>query len=191
MTIELRSPCRSLASFLLLTLCVSFTRVEYAFPQQPQVPLIPDDVTWEPAIQYDTAGAMPVNLMMDVVRPRKQSGRLPAVVCIHGGGFRAGNRESYLPLCIRLAQRGYVAATVSYRLSPRDQFPAPVHDVKTAVRFLRANAARFGIDPERIGVTGGSALCFSDSRVESRSWKGTTQESDCWRSMLPVASCIS
>ncbi len=78
---------------------------------------------------------MPVNLMMDVVRPRKQSGRLPAVVCIHGGGFRADSRESYLPLCIRLAQRGYVAATVSYRLSPRDQFPAPVHDVKAAVRW--------------------------------------------------------
>jgi acetyl esterase/lipase len=112
--------------------------------QQPQLPSIPDDVIWEPAIEYAIAGAMPVNLMMDVVRPRKQSGLLPAVVCIHGGGFRAGNRESYLPLCIRLAQHGYVAATVSYRLSPRDQFPAPVHDVKAAVRWLRANAARFG-----------------------------------------------
>ena len=157
MTMRPRSLLRSRAGFLLLTLCVAFARTKYAFPQQPQVPAIPDDVTWEPAIQYATAGAMPVNLMMDVVRPRKQSGRLPAVVCIHGGGFRAGSRESYLPLCIRLAQRGYVAATVSYRLSPRDQFPAPVHDVKAAVRFLRANAVRFGIDPERIGVTGGSA----------------------------------
>jgi len=127
------------------------------FGQQPQIPTIPDDVIWEPAIEYAAAGAKTVNLMMDVVRPRKQSGRLPAVVCIHGGGFRAGNRESYLPLCIRLAQHGYVAATVSYRLSPRDQFPAPVHDVKAAVRWLRANAARFGVDPDRIGVTGGSA----------------------------------
>jgi dienelactone hydrolase len=60
-------------------------------------------------------------------------------------------------LCIRLAQHGYVASTVSYRLSPTDQFPAPVHDVKAAVRWLRSNAARFGIDPERVGVTGGSA----------------------------------
>jgi acetyl esterase/lipase len=127
------------------------------FAQQPQVPAIPDDLIWEPGIEYAAAGAKTVNLMMDVVRPRKQSGRLPAVVCIHGGGFRAGSRESYLPLCIKLAQRGYVAATVSYRLSPLDQFPAPVHDVKTAVRWLRAQAARFGIDPERIGVTGGSA----------------------------------
>src|SRR5262245_13562297 len=94
-----------LAGMLLLALlavvCIA------AFAQQPQIPSIPDDVIWEPAIQYATSGAMPVNLMMDVVRPRNQNGRLPAFV-----GGRA-NREGYLPLCIRLAQHGYVAATVS------------------------------------------------------------------------------
>ncbi len=142
-------------SIRFLVLCFLLQGVGHS--QQGSKLAVPEDVLWEPNIEYAVAGAMPVNLMMDVVRPRKQSGRLPAVVCIHGGGFRAGSRESYLPLCIRLAQHGYVAATVSYRLSPRDQFPAPVHDVKAAVRFLRANAARFGIDPERIGVTGGSA----------------------------------
>jgi acetyl esterase/lipase len=136
MTNSSRRVLRSLAGFCLLALVVCMGRVGSVFAQQPQIPLIPDDVIWEPAIEYATAGAMPVNLMMDVVRPRKQSGLLPAVVCIHGGGFRAGNRESYLPLCIRLAQHGYVAATVSYRLSPRDQFPAPIHDVKAAVRWL-------------------------------------------------------
>jgi acetyl esterase/lipase len=157
MTMRPRNFLRSLADFRLLAFCACLIWAGSALAQQPQIPPIPDDVIWEPAIEYATAGAMPVNLMMDVVRPRKQSGRLPGVVCIHGGGFRAGNRESYLPLCIRLAQHGYVAATVSYRLSPRDQFPAPVHDVKAGVRWLRANATRFGIDPERIGVTGGSA----------------------------------
>jgi len=148
---------RSLAVFCLLVLGTGLSGANSVFAQQPPIPQIPDDVVWEPAIEYAAMGAKTVNLMMDVVRPRKQNGRLPAIVCIHGGGFRAGRRESYLPLCIKLAQRGYVAATVSYRLSPRDQFPAPVHDVKAAVRFLRANAARFGIDAERIGVTGGSA----------------------------------
>src|SRR5690349_19183729 len=157
MTMRPRKFLRSLADFRLLAVCGCLIWVGSVLAQQPQIPPIPEEVIWEPAIQYATAGAMPVNLMMDVVRPRKQNGRLPAIVCIHGGGFRAGNRESYLPLCIRLAQHGYVAATVSYRLSPRDQFPAPVHDVKAAVRWLRANAERFGIDPERIGVTGGSA----------------------------------
>jgi dienelactone hydrolase len=60
-------------------------------------------------------------------------------------------------LCIRAAQRGYVCATASYRLAPRHQFPAPVEDVKAAVRFLRANAAKYSIDPAYIGATGGSA----------------------------------
>ena len=94
---------------------------------------------------------------MDVVSPKGSDGPYPAVICIHRGGFRKGERQSQIPLCIKLAKREYVAATVSYRLSPRDQFPAPVHDVKAAVRFLRANAVRFGIDPERIGVVGTSA----------------------------------
>ena len=60
-------------------------------------------------------------------------------------------------LCIRLAQQGYVAVTVSYRLAPKFQFPAAIYDVKAAIRWLRANAKKYSIDPERIGVMGGSA----------------------------------
>src|SRR5437667_4546862 len=124
--------------------------------QPPKIPAMPDNVIHEPNLDY--APAVGGKLAMDIVRPRDASGAPhAAVLCIHGGGFRAGARQSYLPLCIKLAQRGYVAATVSYRLAPKSQFPAPVHDVKAAVRWLRANAAKFDIDPERIGVTGGSA----------------------------------
>lgn len=107
----------------------------------------------EKDVDYSNVGA---RVAMDVVRP-VGPGPFPAVVAIHGGGFRRGSRDSYVPLCNKLAERGYVAATVSYRLAPRDQFPAQVHDVKAAVRFLRANARRFGIDPDRIGAVGGSA----------------------------------
>src|SRR5207244_5094174 len=71
--------------------------------------------------------------------------------------FRAGTRHGYDALCLTLASRGYVAVTVSYRLAPKFQFPAAVHDTKAAVRWLRANAAKYHIDPERIGTTGGSA----------------------------------
>jgi acetyl esterase/lipase len=121
-----------------------------------QPPAMPDNVIFEPNLEY--APAVGGKLAMDIVRPRDgSSAPHPAVLCIHGGGFRAGARQSYLPLCIKLAQRGYVAATVSYRLAPKFQFPSPVHDVKAAVRWLRANAAKLGIDPDRIGVTGGSA----------------------------------
>ena len=125
--------------------------------QQSNRPSIPDNVIWEPAIEYAPGAAKSESLKMDIVRPRGARASSPAVVCIHGGGFRAGSRDGYLSLCIKLAQRGYVAATISYRLSPGSQFPSPVHDAKAAVRWLRANATQFGIDPERIGVTGGSA----------------------------------
>ena len=150
--IELEVTMPFVWSFILLLLLPI-----YSFSQTIEKPVIPDDVLWEPDIEYLTAGAKAVNLAMDVVTPKGSGGPYPAVVCIHGGGFRKGERQSQLPLCIKLAKRGYVAATISYRLSPRDQFPAPVHDVKTAIRFLRANAVRFNIDPAHIGVTGFSA----------------------------------
>jgi acetyl esterase/lipase len=92
-----------------------------------------------------------------MARPKSGTGPFPAIVCIHGGGFRAGTRQGYDSLCIRLAQQSYVAVTVSYRLAPKYQFPAAIYDVKAAVRWLRANAKKYSIDPERIGVTGGSA----------------------------------
>jgi acetyl esterase/lipase len=116
---------------------------------------VPDSVAAELDVEYSRVGE---RLAMDIFRPKgASSGRLPAVVAVHGGGFRRGSRNSYQALCIELAQRGYVAATVSYRLAPRHQFPAPLEDVKAAVRFLRANAARYSIDAERIGAVGGSA----------------------------------
>jgi len=116
---------------------------------------VPDSVVFETGIEY----ANPDNqhLQLNLARPKKASGPLPTVLCIHGGGFRAGTREGYDALCVRLAQRGFLAATVTYRLAPKYQFPAAVYDVKAAVRWLRANAARYQIDPARIGVTGDSA----------------------------------
>jgi acetyl esterase/lipase len=116
---------------------------------------MPASVLHEPDIDYSNVGA---RVAMDIVRPRAAtSDKRPAVVLVHGGGFRRGTRQSYLPLAVKLAERGYVAASVSYRLAPRHQFPAAVEDVKASVRYLRANADRLGIDPDRIGALGGSA----------------------------------
>jgi acetyl esterase/lipase len=121
----------------------------------PKIPPMPEDVIYEADVEYSNIGQ---RVAMDIVRPRAASAQpRPAVLLVHGGGFRAGDRQSYLPVAIRLAQRGYVAATASYRLAPRHQFPAPVHDVKAAVRFLRANASRLGVDSGHIGAMGGSA----------------------------------
>jgi acetyl esterase/lipase len=114
-----------------------------------------DEVDFETGIEYTNPDGQHVKL--NIARPHTGAGPFPAVLCIHGGGFRAGDRKGYDTLCKQLAERGYVAATASYRLAPKYQFPAAVHDVKAAVRWLRAHAAEYKIDPDRIGVTGGSA----------------------------------
>lgn len=116
---------------------------------------MPDGVVFEKDIEYTNPDDQHVQL--NLARPKSGEGPFPAVVCIHGGGFRAGKRDGYNKLCLTLAERGYVAITVSYRLAPKYPFPAAVHDVKAAVRWLRANAAKYRVDPERIGTTGGSA----------------------------------
>src|SRR4051812_45181036 len=111
-------------------------------------------IVFEKDIEYSNPDNQ--HLQLDLARPDGE-GPYPAVVCIHGGGFRAGDRQSYDGLIKKLAKNGYVAITVTYRLAPKYQFPAAVYDVKAAVRWLRANAGRYHVDPYRIGVTGGSA----------------------------------
>ncbi len=96
-------------------------------------------------------------LEMDIYRPTGQWGALPGIVCIHGGGWANGNRSSHEKVVQSLAARGYVAATISYRLSGEAPFPAAIHDCKAAVRYLRANAKELGIDAEKIGAIGLSA----------------------------------
>ena len=118
-------------------------------------PQVPESVIWEEGIEYTNPDNQ--HLQLNLARPKKGEGPFPAVICIHGGGFRAGKRDGYDNLCVRLAERGFVAATISYRLAPKYQFPAAVHDTKAAVRWMRANAKNYNVDPSRIGVTGGSA----------------------------------
>lgn len=118
-------------------------------------PSVPDTVAWQEGIEYTNPDDQ--HLMLNLARPKTGEGPFPAVVCIHGGGFRAGKREAHDSLCVKFAARGYVAVTISYRLAPTFQFPAAVHDTKAAVRWLRAHAETLQIDPHRIGATGSSA----------------------------------
>jgi len=98
------------------------------------------------------------DLQLDLYLPAARAAApLPAVVFVHGGGWRTGVRANFAPMAIRLAERGYAAATISYRLSGEAPYPAAVHDVKAAVRWVRAHAGAYGIDPGRIAVAGGSA----------------------------------
>jgi acetyl esterase/lipase len=143
------NPSRWCVTAWLVVICVS-TKLSNAAEL-----VIPDSVIFERNIEY--ANPYDQHLQLNLARPKETKGAMPAVLCIHGGGFRAGNREGHNGLCLKLAQRGFVAATCSYRLAPKYQFPAAVHDVKAAVRWLRANASKYQIDPARIGVTGDSA----------------------------------
>ena len=118
-------------------------------------PKVPEGVVFEQDIEYSNPDNQ--HLQLNMARPKKGKGPFPGIVCIHGGGFRAGTREGFNQLCIRLAEHGYVAVTVTYRLAPKYQFPAAVYDVKAAVRWMRANADQYNVDPQRIGTTGGSA----------------------------------
>lgn len=119
----------------------------------------------EENITYGKAGD--IELKLDLARP-EGDGPFPAIVFIHGGGWHIGDRHGYRFQIEEAARRGYVAVTVSYRLMNFDlskketttaapHFPAQIHDVKAAVRWLRANADKYHVDPQRIGVTGQSA----------------------------------
>jgi acetyl esterase/lipase len=116
-------------------------------------------VSGEVEVERDVEYSNPsdAHLKLNLARPKQIEGLAPAVVCIHGGGWTAGSREGWNGLCAQLAERGYVAVTITYRFAPQHPFPAAVNDAKAAVRWLRANAARLKIDPDRIGAMGDSA----------------------------------
>jgi acetyl esterase/lipase len=98
-----------------------------------------------------------VDLQLDLAMPKEGDGPFPAVVCVHGGAWRAGKRQDLNNTIEVLARRGYVAITVSYRLAPDAKFPAQIEDCKAAVRWLRANAKKYRVNPDRIGAIGYSA----------------------------------
>ncbi|WP_231425282.1 alpha/beta hydrolase [Pedobacter sp. Leaf250] len=81
----------------------------------------------------------------------------PAVIIVHGGGWRSGDRSQHIPLAQRLAARGIASFTIEYRLSTEAFYPAAVFDLKASVRWLKANADRFNIDTAKIAILGFSA----------------------------------
>lgn len=94
-------------------------------------------------------------LKMTLLVPRTQEAK-PAIVYYPGGGFTSANHEKFIEMRMALAKAGFVVAAAEYRTVP-DRYPALINDAKAAVRYLRAHARKFGIDPQRIGVIGDSA----------------------------------
>lgn len=97
------------------------------------------------------------NLKMDLYLPAHHRGHAPVVVLIYGGAWMMRNMGYEAPRAIWLAHNGYAAAVIDYRLSSEALFPAQIYDCKAAVRWLRAHAAQYGLDADRIGAWGDSS----------------------------------
>ncbi|MFX0555793.1 alpha/beta hydrolase fold domain-containing protein [Maribacter sp. CXY002] len=97
-------------------------------------------------------------LLLDVFKPIKNvSDTRTAIIIIHGGGWRTGNRTQHYPLAASLANLGYVCFTPEYRLSTEALFPSAVYDLKKTVKWVRSNAKAYNINPDKIVVLGFSA----------------------------------
>lgn len=96
-------------------------------------------------------------LTLDLYKPKGAKERLPAIVGVHGGGWRTGSKESFGRFAQAFAEENYIAVSINHRLSEEAPFPAHIMDCKAAVRWLRANADKYGVDPDHIGATGFSA----------------------------------
>jgi acetyl esterase/lipase len=94
---------------------------------------------------------------LDLFVPEKADGLLPVLIWVHGGGWQNGSKEGCPPLLNGYTARGYAVASINYRLSGHATFPAQIEDCKAAIRWLRAHAKEYNLDPQRFGVWGSSA----------------------------------
>lgn len=122
----------------------------------PAIFLMPDVHAIEPtqsAIEFARVGDHA--LLLDFYAPSEAIENAPLIIWVHGGAWRAGSRTR-MPIG-ELTKHGYAIASVDYRLSGDAAFPAQVHDIKSAIRYLRANATKFKVDSERFVIAGASA----------------------------------
>lgn len=118
-------------------------------------PSVPEGVKAHRDLDYVNGGHERHKL--DLFVPEKADGPLPLVIWVHGGGWQNGSKEGCPPLRNGYTERGYAVASINYRLSGHATFPAQIEDCKAAIRWLRANAKRYNLDPKRFGVWGSSA----------------------------------
>jgi acetyl esterase/lipase len=118
-------------------------------------PPVPDDVEAIKDITFKKTDD--VDLQLDIYRQKGLQTPAPTLVFIHGGAWKKGKRQDYLPYLIDYAKKGYVTVTVSYRLSKVAKFPAAAQDVNCGIKWIKQHAEQYGIDPDRMALIGGSA----------------------------------
>lgn len=104
-------------------------------------------------VPYATIGDQ--HLLLDLYLPEEVSTAAPLIVWVHGGAWRSGSKDA-VPIT-PLTQNGFAIASIEYRLTPVAPFPAQVHDIKSAIRFLRKHAEEYQVDPSRVTIAGASA----------------------------------
>jgi len=121
-------------------------------------PPVPAGIRSQMNLTYCTLGErdLKLDVFYPAAKPRRKQ-RYPAVLVIHGGGWRSGDRSQHVALAQQLAACGYVAVTAEYRLSTEARYPAAVQDLKAAIRWMRAHAATYALDTARVAVWGFSA----------------------------------
>jgi acetyl esterase/lipase len=112
----------------------------------------------EKDVAFGKGGA--IDLKLDIYRPPAGTEKRMATVHVHGGGFTGGSKETLNQRILPFARRGYVAVAAQYRLAAQAKWPSQIDDVKAAIRWVRGNANRLGIDPQRIAIVGYSAGGF-------------------------------
>lgn len=138
------------------TLDKAFSKYRKDFPQIEIARVAPAaGVSIERDLVYRQLGER--RLHLDLFRPAQGVKARGAVLLVHGGGWRSGNRTLQEPMAIYLANRGFVTATVEYRLSLEARYPAAVVDIKTALRWLRKRAGEYDFDPGNLAILGASA----------------------------------
>ncbi|MDO5598464.1 MAG: alpha/beta hydrolase [Acidaminococcus sp.] len=153
---------RLAVSSLLLLGMTGFTGAEAAvqYPSKTlEVAPVKTEVKQVSGVVYEqvpSRGYPNVPMQLDLLQPQKKT-RMPAIVFVTGGGFINANRDNGVQLRNYLAEKGYVVASITYRVAPTAKFPQPLEDVKASIRYLRAHADQWNIDKDRIGIIGGSA----------------------------------
>ena len=135
-------------------------KLKKQFPQIVVVkPVYSNNLTQRLDVPYTTVNSSggTRELKADLFYPKKIRKELPAVVMVHGGGWRSGDKSMNTPLAQQLALEGYFVMSVEYQLSLEAKYPAAVYNLKAAVRWLRKNAEEFQVNRKYIAMIGGSA----------------------------------
>jgi acetyl esterase/lipase len=138
-------------------------------------PAVPSDIQEIKNIEYKNINGK--SLQMDIYKSKNLTKTAPLLVFIHGGGWKSGDRADYLVYLIAFAKKGYVTATVSYRLLNIAPYPACAEDLTDAVQWLFKNGDNYGYDPDRIALIGGSAGAHL-ALLAGYSWKKSGPATD-------------